>query len=95
MDRDYFQPTDSIERRITVARIIMFALIVVFGVNLLWQSVFFAGSPTGSLIVRLFALQPLLVVTRFHVWQLFTYAFLERNVLSLVFDALSLWFFGN
>lgn len=95
MDRDYFQPTDSVERRITVARVLMFALIAVFALNLLWEFVLFSGKTNGAALLRLFALQPLLVVTRFHLWQLFTYAFLERNVLSLVFDALTLWFFGN
>lgn len=42
-----------------------------------------------------FALVPAAVVDTFSVWQLFTYAFLHRDPLHFIFNALSLWMFGN
>lgn len=49
----------------------------------------------GQFLSNAFVLSPALVVARFHMWQLLTYAFLNAGILNTAFALLTLWFTGS
>lgn len=53
----------------------------------------FSSSPMS--IVYLFGLSPSLVVTKFYIWQPFTYMFLHADFMHIFFNMLMTWFLGN
>jgi membrane associated rhomboid family serine protease len=94
-DRDYFQPTDFVERRLSMARILMFVLVAANGIMILWESTLFRASLLGGALAHYLRLFPLEVVHHFHFWQFLTYWLVEANVWSVVFDAITLWWLGH
>ena len=94
-DRDYFRPTDFVERRFKLSRILMFALIGANAFAILWESTLTRGSIIGPILGHLFLLRPIAVVHDFFIWQFATYWLFECSIWSVVFDALTLWWFGS
>ncbi len=56
---------------------------------------FLGGSSVQSHMETLFGLVAAGVVQNLYVWQIFTYMFLHGGVLHLLFNMLTLWFFGT
>ncbi|KAF0240699.1 MAG: GlpG-like [Planctomycetota bacterium] len=94
-DRDYLQPTDSVERRFTMSRILMFVLIGANAISILWESTLTRTSIVGPVVAYFLLLRPIAVVHQFFVWQFATYWLFECSVWAVVFDALTLWWFGS
>lgn len=57
-------------------------------------AVFFAQMAFRGLLEPVLGLTPLLVITKYWVWQVFTYAFLHGNGWHLFFNMFALWMFG-
>jgi membrane associated rhomboid family serine protease len=81
-----------IGRRAGVASVLLLANIAMFVVEILMGAA--SGFQTGSEIVDLGALQPVLVADGQY-WRLFTAMFLHANVLHLAFNMYALYLFGN
>lgn len=95
-DRDYLQPTDSVEKRSTLTWILVGVSVAVFIVGFLWEGVFFRMSRTyNAAYFNWLALTPAEVVDRFRIWQVLTCAFVEANPISLLFNMLVLYWFGQ
>lgn len=94
-DRDYSEPVGQFQRRWTVNWVFIAASIGVFVLAMLWQHVLFRTSSAGPLFMAHVALHPTDVVLRFHDWQLVTHLFLDYGPLSLLFNMLALYWFGN
>ncbi len=95
-DRDYLEPTDSVEKRRTLTWILVAVSVVVFVVGFLWEGIVFRTSRTynGAYFLWL-ALTPAEVVDHLRIWQVATYAFVEANPVSLLFNMLVLYWFGQ
>ncbi len=55
---------------------------------------FLGGRGVEQHMAALFGLVPAAVIQNLYVWQIFTYMFLHATVLHLLFNMLTLWFFG-
>ena len=74
-----------------VKRLIIACAVIWIGGILILQGLVLGGRPVDEI----FALSPYMVVTRFWIWQLLTYMFLHStNVFHILFNMLSLWWFG-
>jgi len=95
-DRDYYEPTEKFERRITFNAILIGAIIAVFSIQVVWQFLLFrTDSATATAIDRWLGLHSIDVVEKFRVWQLGTHLFLHHDIFAVFFDALALYFFGS
>jgi membrane associated rhomboid family serine protease len=95
-DRDYMPATDSVEKRISMSRVLMFILLGWYGFETLWSSTLILSDPLAGGFFRIhFLLTPLSVVHKFALWQPFTYWLFECSPWAVVFDALTLWWFGH
>lgn len=94
-DRDYFEPTDRLQRRWTVNWILIAACVAVFVFEAIWHHLLFKTSNTGSFFQREFTLNSVAVVERFRDWQLLTHIFLDVGPIALLFNMLALYWFGN
>jgi len=52
------------------------------------------GDNGEQILVQLFGMQPSLVISKFHIWQLFTYMYLHGDPLHIIFNMFFLWMFG-
>src|SRR5271167_1370421 len=64
-----------------------------------WLLISNVGIYVLGLVLRLqflsvFALRPVDVVTHFYLWQLVTYMFLHGSIFHILFNMLTLWWFG-
>jgi membrane associated rhomboid family serine protease len=71
--------------------LILASLAVFFGLAVLSLA---AHELSGTLL-GLIVLQPETLLQHWQVWRLLSYPFIDRNLLSLAFALLSLWFFGS
>lgn len=94
-DREYMEPIGRFQRRWTINWVFIFASVAVFVLALLWQKVIFRTSTVGSLFIAEIALHPTAVVLKYHDWQLVTHLLLDIGPLSLLFNMLALFWFGN
>ncbi|MBI2920435.1 MAG: rhomboid family intramembrane serine protease [Planctomycetes bacterium] len=94
-DRDYFGPTDRVERRLNASYVLIALAVGWFVLEFLWSGIFFRTSPLVDGIRRWSVLQPVEVVHRFRVWQLLTHLLVHLDPFSLFFNMLLLYFFGK
>ncbi|MEK7466115.1 MAG: rhomboid family intramembrane serine protease [Planctomycetota bacterium] len=94
-DREYFQPTDSLRKRWTLNWIFIYASVAVFVAAMLWQYVIFRGSTLSIALLDWSVLKPVNVIEGFQEWRLLTHLFLDISPLSLLFNMLALYWFGN
>jgi membrane associated rhomboid family serine protease len=95
-DRDYFAPTDALERRTTLTWVLIATLVSAFAIETLWAHIFFRLSPLKNALGELLFLTPADVVGRLRVWQLLTHLLFHGNdVLGLALDGITLYFFGR
>jgi membrane associated rhomboid family serine protease len=55
----------------------------------------FISAPTGLILRTVLLLQPATAIAHLHLWQIFTYAFLNFGILNTAFALLMLWFTGS
>ena len=80
-----FPPFRGLTKRLVLANLAVFFVLLVLGA---------VHRPASEIIYLLLALSPRAVVHGY-VWQLVTYAFVQRGILEILFNALSLWFIGS
>lgn len=52
------------------------------------------GDNGEQILVQLFGMKPSLVISKFHIWQLFTYMYLHGDPMHIIFNMFFLWMFG-
>jgi membrane associated rhomboid family serine protease len=80
-----FPPFRGFTRRLVVANLVVFFVLLVLGA---------VNRSASNFIYLLLALTPEAVIHGY-VWQLVTYAFVHRGILEILFNALSLWFIAS
>lgn len=69
--------------------------VAVFVLQYLFGGYVIAGYPLIEHLRAIFALSAAGVIHNFYVWQIFTYMFLHGGIWHLLFNLLTLWFFGT
>lgn len=94
-DRDYFEPTDRLERRLLASYVVIGVTVAWFILEFLWSGFLFRTSGLKGAIIYWSELQPVEVVHRFRIWQLLTHLLVHKGPFDLFFNMLILYFFGK